>query len=1718
MQDTRRQHAHELLGMALRDARFVQKEYGTVQGAPSKAKRGKAAPAAAVARVAVTVTVRQTGDVVVPVRWDAAGAVLQEWKSSTGARPLFVAKVFTAGKDATTVARHAWAYTDDTNTAADASGACATMHACLVVVPMLAEGGFALEYRAPPAAPAVAALPDRVTVALTRVFCMGHECSEAGARDNPVFEVRTSHPFFPQLVHALQLGPRQYDEDELLLAWDADDALLMGSMAEAPHACRVTLRQQLGAHCLRAAASTSLEISYSRWPRRLDKGGKGLPFVSKRVKTTALEQCTSLRPTPPALDPLDTTMAMFGRTAEETAGLLAELLAREDARALPVDMARRLGLSECSSAGVAAIQKALKQAAGAADSGAPLHLPPGGAHRARALVADACRLELEQRSQRDHSAVVRYSHFKDGNLRTLIASRFDRSASNRAAFLRAYAQDTSDGAWATHSNMAKLGEAEDRAPAHGSLFFRARVPFSYTVSPGDTILVYVGAEESVCELRAALCAKLRAHLHVPPTQVLELGGLAACGLRGLLYREAGLAADPAGEPPREPLQNALPIENLEAALVYHDKASVAASVTVFLDGVYVVTNGRTHNRADPSKHLMLTWWFAELDGDGDGDESDDSDGAAPPRAPSAALQAEIDALNGQASMSDPPKHALDRQIRSITWAHNDTLFCHETSPGVCSVVQNYELVKPYCVSFEVPRAWLLLRVQLLELQFRRPRLGWELAGTYELHDAPPAPAPADKPAGAPAAAALPAANPRRFRSLLAAMMATEGITPAPPAGPPADFTADEAAAFAARRVLDVIFANSRGDAAAHEEHCRRVNLYLWQDLHLDSAARALMSVLEHKPAAAASTADERWAGLPAGLAVLLFKYWERGKSAHAVVLRDARVSTAPLADILSSKYRTATNSTLVHEITTHMDGEYTVGVGSVPFTAVGLGTTLDLLSQAPQRHGVTSICSEKQRGARPASAGAHARMQAYARFAELDMDRYTPHRQGLAHRRATSTRLAAWLEAVQRALPRAAAADIDKEYHIAYAVQELRTNAVRALREFNAEAPAEYWRARQWHAPPPADFWTEERVVAAHASPVARGHAACPAGPACRSHASPGLCCDAHLAEPLLPGSELLARYPGLLGGLRMHVAEHGDVHAPGGGAAVCLQDASLLAYCASRQHHVPARGLHAVREALGEVARLLALNVYLYAGADPAREEYNSETAGPLPCPAGMFIEAPGDSSAAHNVLLRVDAQLREFTLLTWLPSAAGTDAARARFLHATREVFKDASFCTEFKQRPPALARTQPDPLMLAHKSPELKAPSSKAVHGEWLRARVWHAQAWQRCDSFPSSNLRFLSDCPDETKHVDFFKSLSGENPARRSVGAVALAPGYETLHHIRSIANDGALGDLGWELVAGAARAAEPAQPAQSVPVNTDALHFVCAHAGSSVPHALGAYAQRRFAAGMSVYVLRPSPACGILHMCRVVAVREDAQHGASCACMDLVDSAGTPSAACRFGPTIARIPAELCFGAPAEALTFNRRVSTADLHAVMQMHLSVGQGARLVRLFLEVLQPPHSAALPARATVYTCSDGLLLTQDAPPREWVAGAAGPLPWVPLLGGAGGYAAPLLGGAGGYAAPAEPPTPVSVFELLALVVLERNSMPMHVERELVLVARDCILLHMHRTQPLWETSFLCSSCNCEVSRSRADNSDPGADGATCLACATRIIMAAVSQETDS
>jgi len=78
----------------------------------------------------------------------------------------------------------------------------------------------------------------------------------------------------------------------------------------------------------------------------------------------------------------------------------------------------------------------------------------------------------------------------------------------------------------------------------------------------------------------------------------------------------------------------------------------------------------------------------------------------------------------------------------------------------------------------------------------------------------------------------------------------------------------------------------------------------------------------------------------------------------------------------------------------------------------------------------------------------------------------------------------------------------------------------------------------------------------------------------------------------------MLDTYTGLLGN---HVAVHGDVRGVGG-AVLCLQDASLLAYCASRQHHAPACGLHAVREALYEVALLLELNVY--AGADPVREE----------------------------------------------------------------------------------------------------------------------------------------------------------------------------------------------------------------------------------------------------------------------------------------------------------------------------------------------------------------------------------------------------------------------------------------------------------------------------------------------------------------------------------
>jgi hypothetical protein len=1160
-----------------------------------------------------------------------------------------------------------------------------------------------------------------------------------------------------------------------------------------------------------------------------------------------------------------------------------------------------------------------------------------------------------------------------------------------------------------------------------------------------------------------------------------------------------------------------PIEKLEIELLARSSLALPAHETDFVDGVYVVTNGRQHFRADPNEHLMLTWWFLDTGGDTLAKKT------VP--APTSALLGVVEALNNQDMGANLPEKDLDPRIRSITWVHNDTLHCKRTpsAPGadMCSVVQNSELKPPYCVSFDVTLAWLLRRLHAKELQFRRPITGWCVEGSVEIYQLPgPAAAADDVPAAVSLAEAEPLAAPppaTKFGSLVAAMMATCNTSTEPDAA--------DVAEFVARRVLDVVFANARGNAVAHEQQCRRVNLFLWQDMHLASTAAALLSVLRHaEPPATADPAtatpaapDAAYATLPLGLAMLLFKYWEREDSTSVVVFRDARASDKPLRELVHYRTRPGTHAVEVRQIWMHLDGKFSVETVSMDVSSTALCAALDTLTSkmSKEPHGVVCVFNEKQRLARKPIAkhdGAAECLEQYARFAELDTDRYTPRKQDIAHRRATASKFATWLCAVQGCLEQSlspqACAGILAQYHVAHAVQQLRTHAVDSAREFNTDTPAEYWKARHWRTETASTFWSTDRIKKANAILVPAG-LACSAGVHCRSNSlgGVGLCCDEHLAEPQLDRPDMLATYPGLLGALRMHAAMHDDVRGvePGG----CLQNASLLAYCASRQHHTRARGLHALRAALYETARCLALNVYLYMGADPMRQEYNSETAGPLPCPAGMLLGAPGDNSAAHNVLLRVDAQDHTFMLLTWDPFAAlaDQDAQRVRFLRATREIYLDAGFCAVF-QGAVAQVRTILPAAQMRAKRALTPQPTSHVKNGEWLCAHVWHLRVWQRAMVCPKqADVLFVLQIAGESKTVDFYHALTGEDPAARAVGALYRAPGYQQrLYIARSSVEDG--NDLCWKVTASLANSVQ-APPASScaVPTGTESMAFVCAHANASVPHALAMYAQRAFAVGMTVFQMRPLPALGIQSMCRVLALREGGAHGAGCTCMDLIDGTGLHSKACRFSRDIARIPSELCFRDRGNACMPSqaRCVSTADLSAIMLMQLTVSEAVRLIRLYQEMLHPAKTS----HDSVYLLPDGLLLVQNDKRRAWVTTAAAPCAPASLPSLLAGESPMLL------SAMPESVSSVSPFELMALLVLQRNHMHLQVENDLMLVARDAILLRLHTRQPLWNTSFLCAECNREVTRSRADNSIPGAAGAVCFSCAKQAIHAACKKD---
>jgi len=1614
MAGVQQQFAHELMGLALRCETF--------ESAAAHSAAARPAGKRAAGPLLMSVAVSASGKVHIPVRWDAAGGVLATWTPAPGAPALCVSKSFSASQDALAANRASWAFEHQ------------GLHGCVAMQPDPEHAG---EHRlvrvlvsAQHAAPAV---PSHVHVQLTRVYRMAHERADAGV-ELPAVSVATAAPFFPQLYAALALGPSQYDEDHVLLAWGDDDALLMGSMGEALHACKVTLRQALGAPRLRACgAGDTIAIAYALWPRVLATGNAGTTYVSRRVRDTAQQLCKTLRPTPPAQDPADAVLAMFARSSEEMAGQLTQLLAAEgDAQTLPIDVSRELGLGQCSLQGVNAVLEAMDTA------GAPLHVRAGGPPRVRALVRDACRLEIDQRRQRDHTAVVRYSQHRRGNLRTLTAARFDRSALNTTAFLREYGRVKSRGAWCAGGDPARLDEESQGVLEAGSVFCKAKVPFRYSVAlPGTQTArgqVFVRANQSIDELRSAVVLDIqRARPGVP----LALGALRAGGLTEKLLLLRGMT-----------------VQQAEAALVREEPAG-----KVVREGIYVVSNGREHNAA---KHVCHTWWFAR-----------DGAGADP------TLTKRLATLNAEvATHAVPP--TSDRRICCVEWRHDDTLLCAKT--GACyTLTQNHELCAPYCAEFPgVAAEWLSSRLQNAELQFLRPADGWEVSGVAA------APGPASVAAAPDVDASWPPAVPRTgtTRCLVAAMMAA--------AGPPDEGVGSclpcAVLPFVARRALDVLFANARGNAAVHAQHCRRAALFLWQDCRVGSIALAVWGLLHLELAPQAGAAAPLCEAVDPSLAVLLFRYWDRGASEDVVILRDAGVNAAPIELLLTGiRKRSVSTTTTLVQIWRHENATFTVDSRLVPMTALAMCSALSTLTESRNKtaHGVTCVFNESKRlenVKKYAAPSAHERLLGFARFAQTDMHRYSPHRERAAHARATASELATWLLAVadrlRTTLPDAEAGRICEHFHLARSAEGLRSSAWRAEAGFVAEAPDAYWLARGWRASAPAGFWSAERIAAVNAQPVPAG-SVCAAGRLCLSHGrgDTALCCDLHLAEPAVTQQSIAAAYAGLLGALRMHAAAAGgDVRAPqppAGGAPACLQNASLLNYCASRQHHAPARGLGEVCAALAEAAGLFALNMYLYTGADPAREEYNAETPGAVPCPADMVLAAPGDHSAAHNVLLRADAQLRSFSLLEW--DRAGADAARVRFVLASREAFLDAHGAEAWPPQADPAVRT-PAPATAPRAAPA--APATRTD----LSAQVWHARV-QHAFTRRATDGALLLSAAAGSKDVAFYAALQHEPDARRCMGALTLPPDYAEPHAISAIAAEG--GGCALHVVPGRARTARVAE--HGAPARVEPLAFVSRHARASVPPALAGFARRGFAAGASVFLLRERPAQGILRMCRVLAVREVVEHPADCACMDLVDGRGSQRTACRFSPLIARIPPELLYrdhGLAAPQAP-RARVPAPDLHALVCMRLNNAQGERLTRLYLRELCPAP-LALPGGLEFSSARGGLLLRNDT--ASWHAPAAG-------------AARDSQRHAGS--------TPAAPFELLAIAVLLCNGLPPLLEDDLLLVARDSLLQRLHEAQPLWNTSFLCAACNREITFSRADCSDPPEDGAVCLACMRARIM---------
>jgi len=354
--------------------------------------------------------------------------------------------------------------------------------------------------------------------------------------------------------------------------------------------------------------------------------------------------------------------------------------------------------------------------------------------------------------------------------------------------------------------------------------------------------------------------------------------------------------------------------------------------------------------------------------------------------------------------------------------------------------------------------------------------------------------------------------------------------------------------------------------------------------------------------------------------------------------------------------------------------------------------------------------------------------------------------------------------------------------------------------------------------------------------------------------------------------------------------------------------------------------------------------NVYLYTGADHTREGYNAETLGAVPCPAEMVLAAPGDHSAAQNVLLRADAQLRSFWLLAWC--GVEGDAARVRFVlacdqwhyfrrrvrggfsqrcpafaavHRTHPRHYEVSRCVckvqESRAPPQVLSRSRAilyrhgaavgssrEAFLDAHgveacpqqADPTVRTPTPSArprvppadlATGNDLFAQVWHARvqhSFVLAPSDGSAGSTLLLSAAVGTKAVGFYAALQNEPDGWRCVGALTLPPLHVVRHAVSAV--DAPAGGTACTLHVTPGRARRARVTEHGAPLDASALAFVSRHVRASVPPSLAGFARRGFAAGASVFLLRERPAQGILRMW----VCDVEEHRADCACMDLMD--------------------------------------------------------------------------------------------------------------------------------------------------------------------------------------------------------------------------------------